>query len=304
MSSKIRKYSVTLLLFLLALAAFFTSTANAVTIFSSNDSFAIPDDNSQIRFAAGGSYDQATLKDNAWVFDGLNFEAAHNVTGFSVFAKDCNVTITGLSGIDWFDQIGWVTYNVTGVGSQIFGLSSLNGDGGFVNRYVVFIDGVNKTEGEGWTYTARSFTVTGAKVNVSIGYTFIYNPVTLEPESTSQPPIPIPTASGTPSSGDQPQEQVIYTITLAAVIVALIIIAFVSQRLLRPKVDQVKVRAEVHVKVESYKHLTASSGFLVVFRFLSVLWSYGKLIFLYLSRRENLMKRPLSLYQYIKKSSD
>jgi hypothetical protein len=251
MSRKIRNYSVCFLLAFLALATVFTSTANAETAFSSQDAFAIPDCNSQIRFATGGSYNRATLEDSAWVFDNLNFDAAHNVTGFSVSAKDCNVTVTGISGIDWFDQIGWVTYNVTGVGSQTFRLSSLTGDGGFVDQYAVFIDGVNKTEGDGWTYTSGSvpnyphiasdyFTVTGAAVNVSIGYTAIFNPAPLEPESASQLPSPTPTASSTPSSAGQPQEQASYTVALVIVVVAVLVTVLVERRLLHSGDDRAR----------------------------------------------------------------
>jgi hypothetical protein len=152
LNHKFSKYSVCFLLAFLALAALFPSEVNGATTFSSNDSFAIPGCNSQIRFAVGGLYDSATLVGNAWIFGGLSFDAEY-VTGFSVSAKDCNVTITGISGINWVDQIGWVTYNVTGVGSQTFGLANLTGDGGWVDRYAVFIDSVNRTEGDGWTYT-------------------------------------------------------------------------------------------------------------------------------------------------------
>jgi hypothetical protein len=215
LTRKICKYQVCFLLAFLALAAVFTSTVKAATTFTSNDSFTIPKCNSQIRFADNRTYDSATLVENAWVFGGLSFDAA-DVMGFSVSAKDCNVTITGISGINWVDQLGWVTYNVTGMGSQTFGLASLTGDGGFVDRYAVFIDGVNRTQGDGWTYTigdvpnlpymaSHYFTVKGATTNVSIGYTAIFNPVPLEPASASKSPSPMSTASSTLSAEDQPQ---------------------------------------------------------------------------------------------------
>jgi hypothetical protein len=230
---------VIFLLAFLALAAMFTSIANAAaatTTFSSKDIFAIPECNSQIRFAAGGSYSRANLKGNTWVFDDLNFSGA-NVWSFSIIATDCNVTITGVSGINMPDQIGWVTYDVTGVGSQTIDLSSLDGNAyGFVSEYVVFIDGANKTKGDGWTFTP--FTITGATTNVSIGYTGIYNPVTLEPPSASQPPSPTPTASSTPSAEDQPQGQAIYTVTLIGVVLAIVVIAFAVKSQLRPRIKR------------------------------------------------------------------
>jgi hypothetical protein len=222
------KYSITFSIVFLALTAVLVPTANAATAFSSNDSFNFPDCNSQIRFAANGSYDRATLRGNAWVFDNLTYSAAHNVWGFSVSAKDCTVTITGISAINMPDQIGWVTYNVTGVGSQSLGVSSLDGNEyGFFSRHVVFIDGVNRTEGDGWTYIP--FTVTGATTNVSIGYTGIGNPVTLEPPSASESPNPTPTASPTPSIEDQPQGQATYTVAIALVgaVLAIAVIVFV-----------------------------------------------------------------------------
>jgi hypothetical protein len=151
-----------------------------------------------------------------------------------VSAKDCNITLTGVSGINMPNQIGWVTYNVTGVGSQTIDLSSLDGNAyGFVSEYVVFIDGVNRTKGDGWTFTP--FTITGATTNVGIGYTGIYNPVTLEPPSVSQPHSPAPTASPTPSAEDQPQNQAIYTIVIVGVVLAIVVIAFAFKSRRRPK---------------------------------------------------------------------
>jgi hypothetical protein len=79
------------------------------------------------------------------------------------------------------------------------------------------------------------FTVTGAKVYVSIGYTAIFNPAPLEPESASQPPSPAPTVSSTPSAEDQPQGQAIYTIAIFGVVLAVVVIAFAVKSLHRPK---------------------------------------------------------------------
>jgi hypothetical protein len=222
----------------LALAAAFTSTVNAATTFSSNDSFAIPNCKSQIRFAADGSCSRANLKGNTWVFDDLNFSGA-NVWSFSISAKDCNVTITGISAINMPDQIGWVTYNVTGVGSQTIDLSSLDGiEYGFFSEYVVFIDGVNRTEGDGWTYTP--FRITGATTNVSIGYTGIYSPVTLEPPSVSQSPTPAPTASTTPSAEDHPQGQAIYTVATVGVVLAIAAVAFAVRSRLQKRIKRLR----------------------------------------------------------------
>jgi hypothetical protein len=242
------KYSVTFSIVFLVLTAVLVPAANAATAFSSDDSFYIPGCNSQIRFAADGSYDRAALRGNAWVFDNLTYDAAHNVWGFSVSAKDCNVTITGISAINMPDQIGWITYNVTGVGSQTLGVSSLDGNEyGFFSRYAVFIDGVNRTQGDGWTYTP--FTVTGATANVSICYTGIGNPVTLESMSASESPIPTPTASLMPSSDTQPQVQEIYTVAVVIVVVAAIAVSFVGRRLLRSKAHRVEAASDVGVKL-------------------------------------------------------
>jgi hypothetical protein len=78
------------------------------------------------------------------------------------------------------------------------------------------------------------FTVTGATINVSIGYTAIFNPAPLEPASAPELPYPAPTASSTPSA-EQPQEQVIYTIGLIGAVSAIAVIVFVAKFLSRSR---------------------------------------------------------------------
>ena len=92
---------------------------NDATAFSLADQFVIPNSNGSISFAAGGSYENATLYNGTWHFTGLTLNSytlnlsargappGGVVTGrdclpyltgygaFSVSAKSCNVTITG-----------------------------------------------------------------------------------------------------------------------------------------------------------------------------------------------------------------
>jgi hypothetical protein len=172
---------------------------DTVIAFSPADQFAIPNYNGSISFAAGGSYESATLYDNGtWHFAGLALNSytlnlsdrgappGGIVTGrdvlpylydggaFSVSAKDCNVTITAYEPLTQYNPYsGWLNYTVTGTGEQIFDLN-------FPSRafyWNITIDGEMKIQNESWTQSNNNLIkVTGARNNVCIRYDSIQIP--------------------------------------------------------------------------------------------------------------------------------
>jgi hypothetical protein len=172
---------------------------DTVIAFSPADQFAIPNYNGSISFAAGGSYESATLYDNGtWHFAGLALNSytlnlsdrgappGGIVTGrdvlpclydggsFSVSAKDCNVTITGYEPLThYYPYSGWLNYTVTGTGEQVFDLY-FPGKAFYWN---ITIDGKMKIQNESWTQSNNNLIkVTEARNNVCIHYDEISTP--------------------------------------------------------------------------------------------------------------------------------
>lgn len=182
-----------------------TPTVVLAKNFTSSDIFSIPLLNSTINFAYNGSYHVATFEDNFWSFGGLTLSglgsSVNRSHSLDVSAQNCNITITHIDTLTWLDQVGWLTYNVEGVGNQTFNMHWRAE--GFVIGFKVYIDGVAKDAGDGWTgwsgknpVTDNMLTVTGAKSNVSIGYA--HNRETIGSEPNFAPlalPSPSPIAS-------------------------------------------------------------------------------------------------------------
>ena len=170
-----------------------TAAEDNVIPFSPDDQFAIPNYDGSVSFAAGGSYESATLYDNGtWHFAGLalnsytmNLSARgappggivtgrdvlpylHDDGSFSVSAKDCNVTITGYEPLTQYNPYsGWLNYTVKGKGEQIFDLNFP----GTAFYWNITIDGEMKIQNESWTQSNNNLIkVTGATNNVCIHY--------------------------------------------------------------------------------------------------------------------------------------
>lgn len=141
--------------------------------FNSSNQFQIPNLNSTVSFASGGSYANASLDNGVWDFNGFfantGASALPNMMGigFSVSAQNCNVTITRLDALNVIPPFpGQLNYNVAGVGTQAFNLhySSLR-----LLNWTVYIDGAERVVGDGWNASPDGWVnVTGATSNVSI----------------------------------------------------------------------------------------------------------------------------------------
>ena len=144
--------------------------------FTSEDTFAIPEQNSSINFAFDGTYVFSNLNNNVWRFQNL-IKNDHSFTNspkwyFSISARDCNVVITNhyppkvSNGVE-----GIINYTVTGIGTQSID-NNYDSLGSFDEmNYTVYVDGVKRDENEGWTVTDDGWlTISGATSNVTILY--------------------------------------------------------------------------------------------------------------------------------------
>lgn len=167
-------------------SAWAASTENVVVL-SNKDTFPIPQNNSTINFAYESSYLNANFENNAWLLQNLivnNYTLSHiPMWCLAISAINSNVTISGyspgtLTGLA--NTPAWLNYTVVGKGNQ-----TINLDYGYAkgqkNLFIVYIDNMNRTQGDGWTASSDLFlTVSGAESNVSIYY----------PPNTPMPSIP------------------------------------------------------------------------------------------------------------------
>ncbi len=110
-----------------------------------------------------------------------------------------------LDTLTWLNQVGWLTYNVEGIGNQTFNMH-WHADG-FVIGFKVYIDGIKRESGDGWggyfkSVTENGLIIIGAKSNVSIGYSFNPESIGFEPNFNSFP-SPNIILSSSPSSQSQ-----------------------------------------------------------------------------------------------------
>jgi hypothetical protein len=145
--------------------------------FTSEDKFAVPSWNSSISFASGGTLlGQPSLINKTWTFQNLALTGSTpNGTPlwtFAVSAQNSNVTIDSYNPGAFNGAVNgsaWLNYTVLGVGSQNVSLGYGNRNGGLGPN--VYIDGENRTQGNGWLLLNDGWlAVTGASSNVSIYY--------------------------------------------------------------------------------------------------------------------------------------
>ena len=195
--------------------------------FTPLDTFNIPEYNSSINFAFDGTFVYTTFKNNTWRFQNLivNNEATKNVPVWylRVSAKNCNVTITSYTAPVANGRDAWISYTVTGVGTQVIDnnydrLSNWDYPGMSYTNYTVVIDGIERTENDGWTISDDGWVnITEAKSSVNIIYQYVYvGPIMPEP-------------GGGRSNDVITIESILILIIL--VIVTIIIILFASRKL-------------------------------------------------------------------------
>lgn len=177
--------------------------AKTPTSFTHETPFSIPDFNSTIYFASNGSYTQAKLENNTWIFRNLQISntsasffgeqrsiISTPIESMRISAKNCTITITSLYKLNeeqseklfnnnYFLRQQWasIRYNVTGLGTQSFnfGLSPAFGQNPLVSNVRVQLNWelTNQSyvnpQREGWTIlNDGTVTVSAAKTQVLI----------------------------------------------------------------------------------------------------------------------------------------
>ena len=94
--------------------------AQNTTAFALYTPFVIPERNVTIYFGANGTYTDAQLTNNSWVFRNLQLTNSPLVPFLCVSTENCNVTISSFAGIITTQNSGAIHYNVTGAGTQTF----------------------------------------------------------------------------------------------------------------------------------------------------------------------------------------
>ena len=143
--------------------------------FTAEDVFEIPSKNCSIRFAANGSFDNAFMANNTWIFDGLYFDIdvyATQKLNISVSATDCNLTLNPFFSFTRSSQGDSVTriffsYTVEGQGTQAVNLGFDLQQG----QIEAILDGEWIGLNHGWTRSSDgTVTVTAPVRNVTISY--------------------------------------------------------------------------------------------------------------------------------------
>jgi hypothetical protein len=160
----------------LSLSCFgFFAHGQSETVFTSTDKFDIPVNNSSIRFAVDGTYEQASLENGSWSFLNLrlnNSQRGAEELNLKVSAKDAKVTINScqINNSTFGGAIvkgARLRYTVVGQGIQVFDLG-LDPKGGDWN---VIFNGVYMGKNDGWSLSPYgTLTVTGATANVTLSY--------------------------------------------------------------------------------------------------------------------------------------
>ena len=145
----------------------FITQAQTDTAFKPTDNFDIPALNSTISFATGGTYERASLENNAWKFVNLRLNNTGPLQNLTVSAQDSVVRITTYQRFNTSVTAARLRYTVVGLGKQAFNFGFVVKEGG----WSVVLNGRFMAENEGYQVAPdRTITVTGATANASISY--------------------------------------------------------------------------------------------------------------------------------------
>jgi hypothetical protein len=158
------------------------SQAQTIKTFTTADKFSIPDLNGTINFAVNGSYSEATLNNNTWIFTdltlnnqsipGFGLNDFHSVGNLTVSTQGSNVTILAYLTVNNSFSASFLSYTVEGKGKQMvnFDLNS-TGPSQPAEWSVIVPKNVVLVEGQGWTLLRdNTLIVTSAASNVTIAH--------------------------------------------------------------------------------------------------------------------------------------
>jgi hypothetical protein len=173
---------VVLLVVLFVFSLFGTVQAQSVTHFTSQDVFDIPVVNGTIRFSVNGSYTDAILVNDTWVFNNLTLSGSRVSGTLKFSAKNCDVIISSfipsIGSGNTSRRSSYLLYSVEGVGEQVVNLGFDSSRPSHVSEWsVINQDSVFFAEGKTWkllpddTMVIRGISGTLRVVRYNYGYT-------------------------------------------------------------------------------------------------------------------------------------
>ncbi len=158
----------TFLIFVLALSYTCHSTqAQTDVSFTTTDKFEIPASNGAITFAFNGTYTQASLVNDTWVFVNLRLDYSQPLEKLEVSTQNSNVTIIFYRTFNATLRGVLLSYAVEGQGKQTFNIGLPLTEG----EWSVLIEEDFRGEGDGWHVAPEAtLTITDAKSTATIWY--------------------------------------------------------------------------------------------------------------------------------------
>ena len=134
--------------------------------YATNARFNLPASNASISFAVNGTYSNATLEGNSWVFTDLSLNQSKPMPYLEISARNSNMTVW-YYGLATFFTADMLNYFAQGAGEQTLNMGIQNA--GNKVDWVVFSNGTFETNG--WTLTSDgTVTVTGLTGNITVIY--------------------------------------------------------------------------------------------------------------------------------------
>lgn len=162
--------SAVLLIVLILPHACLSAQAQSEITFTPEDIFVAPASNGTIRFAFNGTYVNASLVNNLWIFVNLHLDNSPPLENLEVSAQNSNITIITYSTFDTrFRGFrgAFLSYKVEGQGKQTFNMGVPLTEG----EWSVLLEDEFKGQGDGWNVSPdATLTITGAKTNVTIWF--------------------------------------------------------------------------------------------------------------------------------------
>ena len=160
-------------------------SVNAKTTIETGNKYAIADTNAIIMLSENASNSTATYypahhstTDGLYVppfWEFTNFSTGNGTVDLAVSASNCNLTIASFNYLTRNDPEqytsytdSWLNYTIDGRGNQTLDCTYLYSSYSPTRNPDVYIDGVAKQEGDGWSGANFGITITGATSRVSI----------------------------------------------------------------------------------------------------------------------------------------
>jgi hypothetical protein len=152
------------------------SQAQTRQTFTPSDKFNIPEINGSVSFAFNGSYSEAKLENNSWVFKDLILNSNQSLGNLKISTENSNIIIQSIRAVNSSFRSSRLTYTVEGVGKQTVNFDFNSSQLPNVSEWSVNLDGRSYVgEGKGWNLLRdNTVVVTGAAKNATVvHYTFI-----------------------------------------------------------------------------------------------------------------------------------